>query len=411
MDFMKESKQIKILLLEAISDSASNTFATAGFTNIEIVPKALDRSSMSSRLKNVSILGIRSRSKLDEEIIDSAGDLLAIGCFSVGTNQVDLNAAQNSGIPVFNAPFSNTRSVAELTISEVITLFRRTFSRSMAAHSGKWDKSSHQSYEIRGKTLGVVGYGNIGTQVAVLAEAMGMRVIYYDHTDKLQHGNVEPVGSLRELLEQSDVVSLHVPETLKTKGMIGKSELNQMKKTSYLINNARGSLVDLEALSEALKRGHIAGAAIDVFPNEPSSNSETFTSNLNGLDNVVLTPHIGGSTNEAQERIGVEVARKLIEYIDSGSTTGAVNFPNIKLDVSPSMMRFMQVHRNVPGELRRLNDVFSRNGINILSQQYKVEGDIGYVVLDIDSAILDTIAEDILREVRMSENTIRANFF
>jgi D-3-phosphoglycerate dehydrogenase len=331
---------------------------------------------------------------------------MAIGCFSVGTSQVDLVAARAAGIPVFNAPFSNTRSVAELTIAEIVMLLRRVFPKSVAAHSARWDKTAVASYEIRGKTLGIVGYGNIGSQVAVLAEAMGMRVIYFDNTDKLRHGNVEPVDHLRHLLGRADIVTLHVPETVQTKGMIGEAEIRAMKKGAYLINNSRGSVVDLDALARALKDGHLRGAAVDVFPIEPSSNSGAFKSPLQGIENVILTPHVGGSTEEAQERIGVEVARKFVDYIDFGSTVGAVNFPQVQAPMSRDVVRFIQVQRNLPGELKRLNDVFAHREINIAAQHYQTDGEIGYAVLDADGNIGD--ADIILSEIRALEGTIRA---
>ena len=336
----------------------------------------------------------------------AASRLIAVGCFSVGTNQVDLGAAARRGVPVFNAPFSNTRSVAELVIGEIVMLFRRVAPRSRAAHEGGWDKSAKDSLEVRGKTLGIVGYGNIGSQLSNLAEAMGMRVIYYDTTEKLRHGNTEPVGSLRELLRLSDVVSLHVPETPGTHGMIGEAEIRAMKPGAFLINNARGTIVDLDALAGALKDGHLRGAAVDVFPVEPKSNADRFNSPLQGLDNVILTPHVGGSTEEAQERIGVEVAKKLVDYSDIGSTVGAVNFPQVQLPQRPSGTRFMQVQKNVPGALGRLNDVFARRGVNIAAQYYQTDGEVGYVVVEADEAGPE--ADAILDDIRALDATIRA---
>jgi D-3-phosphoglycerate dehydrogenase len=312
--------------------------------------------------------------------------LIAIGCFSVGTNQVDIDAVRTYGVPVFNAPFSNTRSVAELVIGEIVMLYRRIIPRSNAAHQGGWDKSASNSHEVRGKTLGIVGYGNIGSQLSNLAEAMGMKVIFYDHTDKLRHGNTESTTSLHDLLAASDVVSLHVPETPATHGMIGRDEIAAMKPGAYLINNSRGTVVDLDALADALKAGKLRGAAVDVFPVEPGSNAERFASPLQGLDNVILTPHIGGSTEEAQERIGAEVARKLIDYSDSGSTMGAVNFPQVQLPPRPLGTRFIQVQRNVPGMLGRLNEVLARHAVNIAAQYYETHADVGYVVLDADAS-------------------------
>ncbi|PTM54926.1 phosphoglycerate dehydrogenase [Phreatobacter oligotrophus] len=398
--------RIKILLLEGISDTAVNVLKSAGYTNIERLPKALDGAALTKAIRGVHLLGIRSRTQITPEILAAADRLIAIGCFSVGTNQVDLVAANRAGVPVFNAPFSNTRSVAELTIAEIVMLMRRIFPKSTAAHAGAWDKSAIDSYEVRGKTLGIVGYGNIGSQLAVLAEAMGMRVIYFDHTDKLRHGNVEPAEDLLDLLGRSDVISLHLPETPATQGMIGAREIGAMKKGAYLINNARGTVLDLAALADALKSGHLRGAAVDVFPVEPSSNADPFVTPLQGLDNVILTPHVGGSTEEAQERIGAEVARKFVEYSDVGSTTGAVNFPQVQLPVRPAGTRFIQVQRNLPGELRRLNDVFAARSINIAAQYYQTDGEIGYVVLEADGAVPE--AEAILDQIRDLPGTIRA---
>ena len=398
--------KIRVLLLEGINDSAAELLVQAGYSNMERLPKALDPDALLRAIEGVHVLGIRSRTQLTDEVFATADRLFAVGCFSVGTNQVDLNAARCRGIPVFNAPFSNTRSVAELVIGEVVMLLRRIQPRSTAAHRGGWDKSAKGSFEVRGKTLGIVGYGSIGSQLSNLAEAMGMRVIFFDLTDKLRHGITEPVDSLDELLRQSDVVSLHVPETPATNGMIGTAEIRKMKRGSYLINNSRGTVVDLEAAAAALKEGHLAGVAVDVFPVEPASNNERFVSPLQGLDNVILTPHIGGSTEEAQERIGAEVARKLLDYSDVGSTYGAVNFPQVQLPPRPSGTRFIHVQRNVPGMLGRLNEVFSRRGINIAAQFYQTDGEIGYVVMEADEA--GRAARDLLEEIRALDGTIRA---
>jgi D-3-phosphoglycerate dehydrogenase len=399
-------EKIKVLLLEGISGTALNVLRGAGYTQIERLTTALDADALRKKLEGVRLLGIRSRTQLTAEVIDGIRSLVAVGCFSVGTNQVDLDACAEMGIPVFNAPFSNTRSVAELTMAEIVMLMRRIFPKSMAAHQGGWDKSAVGSHEVRGKTLGIVGYGSIGTQLAVLAESMGMNVIYYDHTDKLRHGNTEPVETLDDLLVRADVVSLHVPETAATQGMIGVAEIARMKKGAYLINNARGSIVDIVALAGALKIHHLAGAAVDVFPVEPGSNSETFESPLQGLDNVILTPHVGGSTLEAQERIGAEVAKKFVEYSDVGSTTGAVNFPQVQLSPRPKGTRFIQVQRNLPGELGRLNEVFARHKVNIGAQYYQTQGELGYVVLDADGSVDN--AEAIVKELRALPGTIRA---
>jgi D-3-phosphoglycerate dehydrogenase len=398
--------QIRLLLLEGINQSAVDLITDSGYTNVTRVAQALDGPALREALAGVHLLGIRSRTQLAAETLAAADRLIAVGCFSVGTNQVDIAAARRRGIPVFNAPFSNTRSVAELVIGEIVMLLRRIFPRSVAAHAGRWDKSAADSHEVRGKTLGIVGYGNIGSQLSNLAEAMGMRVIYFDLTDKLRHGNTEPADSLADLLGASDVISLHVPETPATHRMIGPAEIAALKRGAYLINNSRGTVVDLEALAGALRAGHLRGAAVDVFPSEPSSNADRFASPLHGLDNVILTPHIGGSTEEAQERIGTEVARKLIEYSDVGSTVGAVNFPQVQLPPRPSGTRFIQVQQNLPGMLTRLNDVFARRKVNIAAQYYQTDGEIGYVVLEADE-IADA-GPAILDEIRALEGTIRA---
>ncbi|WP_088345341.1 MULTISPECIES: phosphoglycerate dehydrogenase [Rhodomicrobium] len=398
--------KIKILLLEGISDTAVAALNAAGYGNIERQTKALNGDELRDALSGVSMLGIRSRTQLTPEALDGQRSVIAVGCFSVGTNQVDLLAARDMGVPVFNAPFSNTRSVAELTIAEIVMLFRGIFPKSASAHQGGWDKSAAGSHEVRGKTLGIIGYGNIGSQLAELAEAMGMRVIFFDPTDKLNRGNVVPVDTLGELLSQSDVVSLHVPETPDTKGLIGETEFRAMKPGAFFINNARGTVFDDEALAASLKVNHLAGAAVDVFPVEPTANGEKFVSPLQGLENVILTPHVGGSTQEAQERIGAEVARKLIEYSDVGSTYGAVNFPQVQLPPRPSGTRFIQVHQNVPGELSRLNAIFNRRNINISGQYFQTDGQIGYVVLDADGSVAD--ARGVLKEIRDLPGTIRA---
>ncbi|HEY5797177.1 MAG TPA: phosphoglycerate dehydrogenase [Bosea sp. (in: a-proteobacteria)] len=398
--------RIKVLLLEGINDSAAELLLNAGYTNMTRLPKALDRDALLKAIEGVHVLGIRSRTQLTEDIFAHASRLFAVGCFSVGTNQVDLQAARSRGVPVFNAPFSNTRSVAELTIGEIVMLLRRIPDRSRAAHDGGWDKSADGSFEVRGKILGIVGYGNIGSQLSTLAEAMGMRVVYYDQTDRLRHGNTDSVPSLDDLLGFADIVSLHVPETPQTAGMIGAAQIAKMKPGSYLINNSRGTVVDLDAAADALRSGHLAGAAVDVFPVEPASNSERFVSPLQGLPNVILTPHVGGSTEEAQERIGAEVARKLVDYSDVGSTVGAVNFPQVQLAPRAIGTRFIHVQRNVPGMLRRLNDVFANRNVNIAAQNYQTDGEVGYVVMEADSIGAD--ARDILREIRSLDGTIRA---
>ena len=397
--------RIRVLLLEGVSDTAANAFFRAGYTRVERLREALDGAALVDALRGVHMLGIRSRTQLTQEVLGAAERLMAVGCFSVGTNQVDLPAAARRGVPVFNAPFSNTRSVAELVVGEIVMLMRRVLPRSEAAHAGGWDKSAAGSFEVRGKTLGIVGYGNIGSQLSTLAEAMGMRVVFFDITDKLRHGNTEPVGSLHELLAASDVVSLHVPETPDTAGMIGADEIAAMRPGAYLINNSRGTVVDLQALAGALRSGRLAGAAVDVFPHEPASAAEAFLTPLQGLPNVILTPHVGGSTVEAQERIGAEVARKLIEYSDAGSTVGAVNFPQVQLPTRAAATRFVHIHRNVPGVLRRVNEVFAGRQVNIAGQYLQTSGELGYVVVETES---EENTWGCLQELKQLEGTIRA---
>jgi len=397
--------RIKVLLLEGVHDTAVNLFAEYGYTNITRLPKALDGEALRDAVAGVHILGIRSRTQLTDDVFAAADRLLAVGCFCIGTNQVDLPAAQAIGVPVFNAPFSNTRSVAELVMGEIVMLLRGVFTKSVAAHRGVWDKSSAGSTEVRGKTLGIVGYGNIGSQLSVLAEAFGMRVIYFDTLAKLPHGNAQKVASLEALLAEADVVSLHVPETAETANMIDARALAHMKPGAVLINNARGTVVDLEALAAALRERRVGGAAIDVFPYEPGSNNERFETPLQNLANVILTPHIGGSTAEAQARIGEEVARKLIDYSDTGATLGAVNFPEVQLPPRPSGTRYMHVHRNVPGLLFRVNDVFSRRGLNIAAEYLQTSGGTGYVVVDAEGPADN---ESVLEDLRQIDGTIRA---
>lgn len=406
MSFWLPKERIKILLLEGISDTAIATLKSAGYTNIQRLATALDGPALKAALTDVHILGLRSRTQLTADALAAAGQLIAAGCFSVGTNQVDLPAAQRLGVPVFNAPFSNTRSVAELTIAETVMLMRRIFPKSVSAHQMGWDKSALNCQEVRGKTLGIVGYGNIGSQLAVMAEALGMRVIYFDRTDKLRHGNAEAVETLDELLRRSDVVTLHVPEAPDTRNMICERELRTMKRGAYLINNSRGTVVDLDALAVALREKHLAGAAVDVFPQEPSSNSEKFLSPLQGLDNVILSPHVGGSTEEAQERIGAEVARKFVDFLDYGSTIGAVNFPNVLMPRRPSGTRFIHVHHNRPGMLGQLNGMFASRGLSISAQYCETDKELGYVVIDLDGGVKD--AEALLAEMQALPSTINA---
>ena len=398
--------RIKVLLLEGISESAVELLAAAGYQNVTRLTKALDGAALAEALQGVHMLGIRSRTQLKGAALEAADRLITVGCFCIGTNQVDLDTTRIRGIPVFNAPFSNTRSVAELVMGEIVMLLRNIPDKSRSAHQGGWDKSAEGSYEVRGRTLGIVGYGNIGSQLSVLAEAFGMRVIYFDHTTKLPHGNARPCASLGELLAEADIVTLHVPETPETIGMIGAAEIAAMKRGSILINNARGTLVDLDALADALRRGHLMGTAVDVFPQEPARNGERFETPLQGLPNVILTPHIGGSTQEAQSRIGQEVARKLIEYSDTGSTMGAVNFPQVQLPARPTGARWTHVHRDAPGVLSRINEAFGRRGLNIAAQYYQTYGDLGYIV--VESVEAREEAEAILAELRALPGTVRA---
>jgi len=398
--------RIRILLLEGISDSAVELFGAAGYHTIRRETKALEGATLAEALKGVHLLGIRSRTQLTAPVLEAADRLIAVGCFCIGTNQVELDTARRQAIPVFNAPFSNTRSVAELTLGEIVMLLRGIFPKSSAAHEGGWEKSAANSWEVRGKTLGIVGYGNIGSQLSVLAEAFGMRVIYYDHTGKLPHGNATQAPSLHALLAEADAVTIHVPETPATTSMFGMAELRAMKRGAVLINNARGRVVDLEALAAVLREGHLLGAAIDVFPVEPSRNGERFTTPLQGLPNVILTPHIGGSTAEAQSRIGQEVARKLIDYSDSAATEGAVNFPQVLLPARPTGARWAHLHRDQPGMLSRINDVFGRRGLNISAQYYQTAAEVGYVV--VDSVDAREEADTILAELRDLPGTLRA---
>lgn len=378
-------EDIKVLLLEGISQTAVQSFRSAGYTNIEYHEKSLPEEQLARAVSDAHIVGVRSRSYLTEEVIEGARRLMAVGCFCIGTNQVALSAAQGRGIPVFNAPYSNTRSVAELVIAEAILMMRRIPEKNMQCHRGGWSKSAAGSFEVRGKVLGIVGYGHIGTQVGVLAESMGMKVVFHDVETKLSLGNARPVASLTELLRCSDVVTLHVPETPQTRLMIGAEQLAQMKPGAMLINASRGTVVDIDALAAALRSGAVGGAAIDVFPTEPKGNNDPFLSPLIGMDNVILTPHVGGSTLEAQENIGLEVAAKLIRYSDNGSTLSAVNFPEVSLPSHSGSRRLLHIHRNVPGMLTRINEVFSDSGVNVDAQFLQTSGQVGYVVVDVSA--------------------------
>ncbi|MGB2682247.1 MAG: phosphoglycerate dehydrogenase [Candidatus Competibacter sp.] len=377
--------KIKILLLEGIHPSAVDAFQADGYSTIEAHPKALSGDRLLEAIRDAYVVGIRSATQLTAEVLERAPRLMGIGCFCIGTNQVDLDAAQGRGIPVFNAPFSNTRSVAELVLAEIILLLRGIPQRSAIVHRGGWIKTATGSHEVRGKCLGIVGYGHIGTQVGLLAEALGMRVAYHDVETKLALGNAQAAPSLDALLETADVVTLHVPETAQTYRMIGAEQLARMKPGAHLINAARGTVVDVDALVEALESKRLAGAALDVFPMEPKANDEEFISPLRRFDNVLLTPHVGGSTEEAQQNIGLEVASKLIRYSNNGSTVSSVNFPEVTLPEHPGKHRLLHIHRNQPGVLSELNAIFSELRINVAGQYLQTNPRIGYVVMDVDT--------------------------
>ncbi|MEJ2418465.1 MAG: phosphoglycerate dehydrogenase [Exilibacterium sp.] len=398
-----DKNKIRFLLLEGVHESAVNTLQTYGYTNVEYLKTSLPEAQLIEKIKGAHFLGIRSRTQMTRKIFESAPKLIAVGCFCIGTNQVDLEAAQEHGIAVFNAPFSNTRSVAELVIAEAILLLRGIPEKNAACHRGGWLKTAAGAYESRGKTLGIIGYGSIGSQVSVLAESLGMNVCFYDVVAKLPLGNASQVRSLKELLNRADIVSLHVPETVTTKNMIGAAELEQMKKGAVLINASRGSVVDIDALAEALGQGHLSGTAIDVFPVEPRANNEEFASPLRKFDNAILTPHVGGSTQEAQENIGLEVAEKLVKYSDNGTTTSSVNFPEVALPKHENVHRLLHVHKNVPGVLTAINQVFSANNINICGQYLQTNEKVGYVVLDIETDYSDIA----LQQLRNIKGTIR----
>ncbi len=400
--------KIKVLLLENVHSNAVDLFKRQGYGQIEQVGEALDETELKARIADAHMIGIRSRTQITKEVLDVADKLMVIGCFCIGTNQVETNAAKMLGIPVFNAPYSNTRSVAELVLAQAIMLLRGIPEKSWITHEGGWMKSAAGSYEIRGKTLGIVGYGHIGTQLSVMAEALGMRVMFYDIVEKLALGNATAVRDLGELINNSDVVSLHVPSTEMTAGMIDKACLRNMRKGAHLINASRGNVVDIEALAECLSDGHLAGAAVDVFPKEPASPDEIFESPLRGLKNVILTPHIGGSTMEAQANIGTEVADKLVKYSDNGSTLGAVNFVEVALPPQQNAVRFMHIHRDIPGVLSKINGVFSSRDINITGQYLRADGEIGYVVTDVIGDL--DVGMGIRRELAAIEGTVRSRF-
>jgi D-3-phosphoglycerate dehydrogenase / 2-oxoglutarate reductase len=388
-----EKDKIRILLLEGVHQSAVNLLSARGYTNVEYVKAALPEDQLIEKIADAHFVGIRSRTQLTRKVLESAPKLMAIGCFCIGTNQVDLKAATDLGIAVFNAPYSNTRSVAELVIAETILLLRGIPEKNIVCHRGGWQKSAAGSYEARGKTLGVIGYGAIGSQASVLAEGIGMRVIFFDVVTKLPMGNASQINSMDELLAQSDVVSLHVPELPSTKMMFGAAQIAKMKEGAILLNASRGSVVDIDALADALKSGHLAATAIDVFPVEPRGNDDEFVSPLRGLDNALLTPHIGGSTVEAQENIGVEVSDKLALYSDNGTTTSSVNLPEVALPGHVGAHRLLHIHKNVPGTLGAINQVFSENGINISAQYLQTNETVGYVVIDVEAEYSDLALE------------------
>lgn len=379
-----EKSKIKFLLLEGLHQSAVDTLHNAGYTKIEYLKTSLSEEKLIEKIRDVHFIGIRSRTQLTSAVFAAAEKLQAVGCFCIGTNQVDLDAALVRGIPVFNAPFSNTRSVAELVIGQTILLLRGIPEKNAQAHRGVWQKIATGSFESRGKKLGLIGYGNIGSQLSVLAESMGMKVYLYDIVTKLPLGNAVQLQTLKELMQICDAVSLHVPETPQTANMIGAEQISWMKKGSILINASRGSVVDIDALAAALHSGHLSGAAIDVFPVEPRSNEDEFISPLREFDNCILTPHVGGSTMEAQENIGLEVSEKLVKYSDNGSSFTAVNFPEVALPAHPGKHRLLHIHKNIPGVLSEINGIFSATGINIRSQYLQTNDEIGYVVTDID---------------------------
>jgi D-3-phosphoglycerate dehydrogenase len=396
-------EKVNILFLENISDAAVKRFSSAGYTSVKKLTKALPENELIREIEDVHLLGIRSKTQVTEKVLKAAKKLQAIGCFCIGVNQVDLKNATKNGIAVFNAPYSNTRSVAELVIGASIMLIRRIPDKSKSAHDGVWMKESKGSYELRGKTMGIIGYGNIGTQVSVLAESLGMKVVFYDVDTKLPLGNAIAKKSIKELVSVSDIVTLHVPDTDSTRMMINKNVIRQFKKGAILLNYARGEVVDLDALAAALEEGHLSGAGVDVYPLEPEKNGDRFSTPLQHLPNVLLTPHIGGSTEEAQENIGEDVSHKLFQYLEMGISTGSHTIPELSLPQHPDTHRILHVHYNVPGVLSDINTSLSQNHINILSQYLKTNDEIGYVVLDVDKK-LSAKAVSLLKEVK---NTIK----
>ena len=399
-----DKSKIKFLLLEGVHPNALEVLKAAGYTNIEYHKKALDGEELIEAIKDAHFVGIRSRTHLTKEILEHAQKLVAVGCFCIGTNQVDLAEAKRRGIPVFNAPFSNTRSVAELVLAEIILLMRQVPKANMEVHRGVWNKSAAGANEVRGKKLGIIGYGHIGSQLSVIAEAMGMQVYFYDIENKLPLGNAQQVASLEELLSSCDAVSLHVPENASTKNLMSAERIAQLKEDAILINAARGTVVDLDALAARLEANTLRGAAIDVFPVEPASINDPFESPLRKFDNVILTPHIGGSTAEAQENIGTEVANKFVKYSDNGSTLSAVNFPEVSLPANNNAKRLLHIHQNKPGILNKINQVFVDQNVNIAGQYLQTDPEIGYVVIDVQ---LEDSSEA-LKRLKEIEGTIKA---
>jgi D-3-phosphoglycerate dehydrogenase len=392
-------ERINILFLENISEAAVNHFTNAGYSNIKKIPGAISEDELIHEIKGVHLLGIRSKTQITPKVLQAATKLQAIGCFCIGVNQVDLNAATENGVAVFNAPYSNTRSVAELVIGASIMLIRRIIDKNKAAHEGIWMKDAGGSHELRGKTLGIIGYGNIGSQVSVLAEALGMKVIFYDAETKLPLGNATDSKSLKDLLSSSDIITLHVPDLPTTRYLINKNNITLVKRGAVIINYARGEVIDLLALKKFIQNGHVGGAAIDVYPVEPEKNGDAFNTPLQGLANVLLTPHIGGSTQEAQNNIGIDVSNKLFNYLEKGITTGSHTIPALALPPQEGTHRILHIHNNVPGVLSEINTTLSENKINILAQYLKTNEHIGYVVLDVDKA-LSKSASDVLKEVK-----------
>lgn len=392
-------EKIKILFLENISEVAVKRFKTAGYNNVKILNGALSEAELMHAIKDVHLLGIRSKTQITKKILDAAPRLQAIGCFCIGVNQVDLSAATKNGVVVFNAPYSNTRSVAELVIGASIILIRKIIDKNKAAHTGTWLKESSGSYELRGKTIGIIGYGNIGKQVSVLAESLGMKVIFYDTETSLPLGNAEDRKSLKDVVSQSDIITLHVPELPTTKNLINKNLLKHFKQGSILINYARGEVVDLNALRTALLDGQLSGAAVDVFPAEPEKNGDSFSTPLQNLNNVLLTPHIGGSTQEAQQNIGEDVSIKLFNYLEKGISTGSHSIPALALPPQEGTHRILHIHKNVPGVLSEINTQLSKHKINILGQYLKTNDEIGYVVLDVNKH-LSKNALELLKQVK-----------